>query len=78
MTNSTTFVENADGVHVEISEHTLCGDSFDIGSTEGEACGNTMPTTKRVVTCKRCAAIVMMCRGVRIGVVQDRAEDFDR
>jgi len=62
----TTFIENNDGVHVENGEFTLCGDSFDIGSTEGEACGDTRPTKKRRVTCKRCAEIILICRGVQI------------
>ncbi len=64
----TTFVENNDGVHIEFGEFTLCGDAYDIGSVEGEECGDFRPTTKRTVTCKKCAAIVIMCRGVRVNI----------
>lgn len=62
----TDFVENEDGVHVENGEFTLCGDSFDIGTTEGEECGDTRPTKKKRVTCPKCAHIVLMCRGVQV------------
>lgn len=62
----TTFVENADGVHVEHGEFTLCGDAFDIGTTEGEDCGDTRPTKRRRVTCPRCAAIGELCWGVQV------------
>ena len=65
MAKHTIFVENNDGVHIEHGEFTLCGDSFDIGFTEGEACGDTKETTSRVVTCSNCIAIIKMCRGVR-------------
>ena len=60
------FAENGDGVHLMMGEFTLCGDSFDIGTTEGEECGDLMPTKKRTVTCANCAAIIEECRGVRI------------
>lgn len=66
MARETIFCENNDGVHVEHGEFTLCGDSFDIGTAEGEECGDSKPTHKRVVTCARCADIIRMCRGVRI------------
>lgn len=71
----TTFVENGDGVHVEHGEFTLCGDSFDIGSTEGEEAGDTRPTTRRRVTCVRCAAIVLMVRGVQVSAAAAAAAE---
>ena len=61
-----TYVENDDGVHLEHGEFTLCGDSFDIGTTEGEACGDFQPTKKRTVTCPKCAEIIRMCRKARV------------
>lgn len=60
------FVENGDGVHLEHGEFTLCGDSFDIGQTEGEDCGDYQPTRKRTVTCANCILIIKLCRGVHI------------
>lgn len=67
--SDTEFAENSEGVHVVTplqGEHTLCGDAFEqddhIG-TEG-----WMPTRKRVVTCHRCALVILACRGVRLGV----------
>lgn len=65
MAKHTLFTENNDGVHIEHGEFTLCGDSFDIGSSDGEECGDSRPTTKRVVTCGKCIDIIEMCRGVR-------------
>ena len=59
------FAENNDGVHLMNGEFSLCGDSFDIGSTEGEECGDLMPTKARTVTCVECIAIIKLCRGVR-------------
>ena len=64
------FAENGDGVHLMNGEFTLCGDSFDIGSTEGEECGDLKPTNKRTVTCSNCAKIIQLCRGVRTSHAQ--------
>lgn len=61
------FIENAEGVHLMgITEFTLCGDAFDIGETESDATP-LKPTQKRTVTCLRCAQIINLCRGVRVG-----------
>jgi len=52
------FCENADGVHLMAavnSEYSLCGDAFDIDSTEPDL-GMLVPTTKTRVTCERCIA----------------------
>lgn len=65
MSRQTEFCENEDGVHVQWGEFTLCGDSFDIGTTEGEDCGDFTVTAKRTVTCPNCIAIIDTCRGVR-------------
>jgi len=71
MSNGSVFVENNDGVHLEHGEFTLCGDSFDIGSADGEDCGDYWPTNKRTVTCNRCIGIIDMCRGVRTSKAKD-------
>jgi hypothetical protein len=65
MARYTIFIENSEGVHIEQGEFTLCGDSFDIGTTEGEECGDTKPTKSRIVTCGRCIAIIRLCSNVK-------------
>lgn len=65
------FTENKAGVHLMDpiqGEYSLCGDAFDIDSEADvdEHDGRLKPTDKKVVTCKRCKAVIMMCRGVRI------------
>jgi hypothetical protein len=61
------FRENADGVHLMYGEFTLCGDSFDIADTEeGFEEGPLVKTRKRTVTCPKCVAHILHCRGVRI------------
>jgi len=62
------FVENRDGVHlVSEAEYTLCGDAL-----EGDGIGmgdefipTSNPTQKRTITCPKCSAIILMCRGVK-------------
>lgn len=47
-----------------LSDYTLCGDAFDLGSDED---GYEWQTTKkRVVSCAKCAAIIAECRGVKV------------
>lgn len=61
------WVENDEGVHIMCGEFTLCGDSFDAPETEdGWTIGPFVPTSKRTITCPRCAAVVTLCRGVRV------------
>lgn len=63
----TEFIQNREGVHIMHGEFTLCGDSFDIAETErGFEDGALVVTSKRTVTCPRCAAIILMCRGIRV------------
>lgn len=62
------FMENAEGVHLMWGEYTLCGDAFDIEAVESDSAGNPVPTRKRTVTCKRCARIILECRGVRVSL----------
>ena len=67
------FCENEDGVHlVSMNDVTLCGDAYE-GSPplELERCeeddfGEMQPTDKQTVTCHRCIAIILHCRGVRV------------
>ena len=64
------FVEAEGNVHLvgpgTGGEFTLCGDAFDLGSDiDGYVWS---PTRRRAVTCPRCAAIVLGCRGVKIDV----------
>lgn len=66
MSDERVFGANGDGVHLMNGEFTLCGDSYDIGSTGREECGDIEPTNRRAVTCPRCASIILLCRGVRI------------
>lgn len=64
------FAENLDGVHLMNGEFTLCGDAYDIAETEDDfQAGDIRPTKRRTVTCARCAEIIYLCRGVRIGPV---------
>jgi len=71
------FAENLDGVHLMNGEFTLCGDSFDIAETEDDfTAGSIRSTTKRTVTCRRCAEIIYLCRGVRVGQIVE-GQPFD-
>lgn len=68
MSNQRSFVENRDGVHLysPFDDHTLCGDTDD-GDTHKMIDSEPMKSTdKRVVTCERCAAIILVCRGVQV------------
>lgn len=62
------FVENGEGVHLMLGEFTICGDAFDIAGSEAEDDhdGEFLPTSKKTVTCSRCAEIIKYCRGVRV------------
>lgn len=60
------FLENKDGVHLMNGEFTLCGDSFDIAETESDfEAGTLVATRKKIVTCPKCTAVILHCRGVR-------------
>lgn len=63
------FLQNGDGVHLMYGEFTLCGDSFDIADTEKDfEEGPLVETRKRVVTCPKCIARIVHCRGVRVAL----------
>lgn len=63
------YVENMDGVHLvsPFDDHTLCGDTMDGDDHPAVGIDPPWSTGKRVVTCRRCVAIILHCRGVRIG-----------
>lgn len=61
------FAENREGVHLVVNEHTLCGDALDIDSEpDDDHDGALQITKKQAVTCKRCIAIIELCRNVKI------------
>lgn len=45
-------------------EFTLCGDAWDAYSTESAPEREFKSTKKRHVTCPKCAAVILACRGV--------------
>lgn len=48
-------------------EHTLCGDAFDIGDTEGDAPGGSWKLCEsQPITCPECSRVVMSCRGLKV------------
>lgn len=60
------FVYNDQGVHLlhPCGERTLCGDVSEGDPALGlEPC---MPAKSRVVSCKRCAEVIELCRGVEV------------
>lgn len=61
------FVEAEGLVHLMSpllgGEFTLCGDAFDLFTDEGGY--EQKATSKRVVTCPYCAAVIDTCRGIR-------------
>lgn len=63
-------MENVDGIHLMSpvqGEYTICGDAFDGGSGIGESDLTEMhETEKTTVTCPKCVAVILGCRGVRI------------
>jgi hypothetical protein len=63
------FSENRAGVHLMNpiqAEYSLCGDAYDIDSEpDDEHDGALKETKSRTVTCERCKAIIINCRGVR-------------
>jgi len=63
------FVEYEGRVHLmsptQAGEFTLCGDAFDAYSSEDAPELQFKTTSKRVVTCRKCAAIIEACRGVK-------------
>lgn len=71
--------ENGEGVHLKSplnAEFTLCGDAFDITSVEmcnsaEDAHLEIQPTSKKTITCPRCIAIILHCRGVKVCVKKD-------
>lgn len=50
------------------SEHTLCGDAFDLASDVGGY--EWKSSRKKAVTCEKCAAVILACRGVRVGLTR--------
>lgn len=67
--NAVEFTEDNNGVHVMDNEHTLCGDAFDAWATESDwTDGEMKETDKTTVTCKKCAAIILMVREVKVGI----------
>lgn len=63
------FSENREGVHLMVGEYTLCGDAFDIDALdESDHDGAPVATQKKTITCKRCASIIMLCRGLKINL----------
>lgn len=62
------FVEAEGEVHLanlpNLPEFTLCGDAYDLGSMVDDY--EWFPTKSRTVTCPKCAAIILACRGVRV------------
>jgi hypothetical protein len=62
------FVEALGDIHLVQpgmgAEFTLCGDAFDLGSDEDGY--EWRETRRRTVTCPRCAAVILACRGVRV------------
>lgn len=61
------FVEAEGRIHLLnpiMSEFTLCGDAFDLNSDEPGYAWSA--PTRRCVTCKLCAKVVMTCRGVTV------------
>lgn len=60
------FIENCDGVHLHhpTMDFTLCGDTND-GDTKVDI-EPLRNTNKRIITCPRCIAIILACRGVRV------------
>lgn len=45
------------------SEHTLCGDAFDLDSDEDGY--EWEPTKATTVTCPRCASVIRACQGIK-------------
>lgn len=68
MSDEHEFLEDSRGVHViglcAGGEFTLCGDSFDIGSTEDDA-EKLTETKKRTVTCPHCIDWIKHIKGIR-------------
>lgn len=64
------FGENEEGVHMMNpvnSEYSLCGDAWDIGMSDMEpGVGDLVETKKTLVTCPKCAEVVLACREVRV------------
>ena len=67
MAKASDYVEAEGMVHLmnpENGEYTLCGDAFDLDSDEDGY--EQKPTRRRTVDCPSCAAVVVMCRKVRV------------
>lgn len=56
-----------DGVHLyaPFFDFTLCGDTDDMDTSPYIDIEPFVDTSKRTVTCKKCIAIILVCRGVR-------------
>ena len=60
-------IENGDGVHLTNGEFTLCGDAWDAPDSEPDwEPGEFRKPKSRIITCAKCVAIVLLCRGVRV------------
>lgn len=65
-TTARVFVATPKGVCILnpiMSEYTLCGDAFDLGTDEPGY--EHQPTNSRAVTCCDCREIILCMRGVR-------------
>ena len=63
------YLESKAGVHIMDPinyEFTLCGDSFDIRSTEDAPELELKKTNKRIVTCPNCIIIIKYLRNIKI------------
>ena len=61
------LVENKVGVHVMISEYTLCGVAWDAPDTEEDFDeGEFLPTSKTTVTCQECVSVIVAVRDLKI------------
>ena len=74
------FVRTEDGIHLVSplnGEYTLCGDAFDRDDSENEPGAKWYPTTRRVLTCPKCVAVAMACRGVRCEAAEPAGKVID-
>ena len=70
--------QTADGMRHVVSpvggsEHALCGIAFDAHELADGPQWAAVPLTGRTVTCGDCAAVVEVCRSVRLGKTRNTA-----
>lgn len=65
--DGTKYRINRDGVHLSspLSDYTLCGDTDDGDTGEDLDIEPLSGTQQRIVTCPRCARIILHCRDVK-------------